>query len=53
MLGPAALAGFRDRGVCSLGKPFAPAELAEIGAEYDRLLARAEKIGEPGRTPFD
>lgn len=44
---------FRERGFFSLGKPFAPAELAEIGAEYDRLLARAQKIGEPERTPFD
>jgi len=44
---------FRERGFFSLGKPFAAAELAEIGAEYDRLLARAAKIGEPGRTPFD
>lgn len=44
---------FRERGFFSLGKPFSPAELAQIGAEYDRLLARARKIGEPKRTPFD
>jgi ectoine hydroxylase-related dioxygenase (phytanoyl-CoA dioxygenase family) len=44
---------FRTQGFFSLGKPFGPAELAEIGAEYDRLLERAQKIGEPGRTPFD
>ena len=44
---------FRERGFFSLGKPFSPAELAEIGAEYDRLLARAMKIGNPGETPFD
>jgi len=44
---------FRERGFFSLGKPFAPPELAEIGTEYDRLLARAQKIGEPERTPFD
>jgi ectoine hydroxylase-related dioxygenase (phytanoyl-CoA dioxygenase family) len=52
-LGAAQLEAFRSRGFCSLGKPFGFAALAEIGAEYDRLLARAEKIGEPGRTPFD
>jgi len=44
---------FRERGFFSLGKPFTPAQLDEIGAEYDRLLARAQKIGEPERTPFD
>jgi phytanoyl-CoA hydroxylase len=44
---------FRERGFFSLGRPFAPAELAEIGAEYDRLLARATKVGSPGETPFD
>ena len=53
MLDPARVAAFREQGFCSLGKPFAADALAEIGAEYDRLLARAEKIGEPGRTPFD
>jgi ectoine hydroxylase-related dioxygenase (phytanoyl-CoA dioxygenase family) len=52
-LAAGSLDAFRSQGFCSLGKPFAPAELAEIGAEYDRLLARAEKIGEPGHTPFD
>jgi phytanoyl-CoA hydroxylase len=44
---------FREQGFFSLGKPFSPAELAELGTEYDRLLGRAQKIGEPGRTPFD
>jgi phytanoyl-CoA hydroxylase len=53
MLDAARIAAFRERGFCSLGRPFGPGALAEIGAEYDRLLARAEKIGEPGRTPFD
>ncbi len=44
---------FSKRGFFSLGKPFAAAELDEIGAEYDRLLERARKIGEPGCTTFD
>ena len=44
---------FRERGFFSLGRPFRPSELAEIGAEYDRLLARAMKIGNAGETPFD
>jgi ectoine hydroxylase-related dioxygenase (phytanoyl-CoA dioxygenase family) len=44
---------FRERGFFSLGKPFAPDELAELGAEYDRLLGRAAKIGNAGETPFD
>jgi hypothetical protein len=44
---------FREQGSFVLGKPFSAPELAEIGAEYDRLLARAQKIGEPERTPFD
>jgi ectoine hydroxylase-related dioxygenase (phytanoyl-CoA dioxygenase family) len=52
-LTPEQRAAFREQGFFSLGKPFTPAELAEIGAEYDRLLARAMKIGETGRTPFD
>jgi phytanoyl-CoA hydroxylase len=52
-LGAGQIEAFRTRGFCSLGKPFAPDALAEIGAEYDRLLSRAEKIGEPERTPFD
>jgi ectoine hydroxylase-related dioxygenase (phytanoyl-CoA dioxygenase family) len=53
MLSPAQREAFREQGFFSLGKPFAPDALAEIGAEYDRLLARAQKIGEPERTPFD
>lgn len=52
-LEPAQLDAFRERGFFSLGKPFAPAALAEIGAEYDRLLAKATKIGTDGATPFD
>jgi ectoine hydroxylase-related dioxygenase (phytanoyl-CoA dioxygenase family) len=50
---PRAARVLRERGFFSLGKPFAPGELAEIGAEYDRLLARAMKIGNPDETPFD
>jgi phytanoyl-CoA hydroxylase len=53
VLDPDRIAAFRSGGFCSLGRPFSAAELAEIGAEYDRLLGRAQKIGEPGRTPFD
>jgi hypothetical protein len=50
---PAQREAFRERGFFSLGKPFSPDELAEIGAEYDRLLTRAMKIGNAGETPFD
>jgi hypothetical protein len=44
---------FREQGFFSLGKPFTPSALAEIAAEYDRLLARPMKIGSEGETPFD
>jgi ectoine hydroxylase-related dioxygenase (phytanoyl-CoA dioxygenase family) len=52
-LSPEQREAFRERGFCSLGRPFAADALDEIRAEYDRLLARARKIGEAGRTPFD
>ncbi|MEN8161631.1 MAG: phytanoyl-CoA dioxygenase family protein [Myxococcota bacterium] len=44
---------FRERGFFSLGKPFGPGALAEIGAQYDRLLGNATKVGSEDETPFD
>jgi hypothetical protein len=44
---------FREQGFFSLGKPFTPSALAEIAAEYDRLLARPMKIGRPGHGHHD
>ena len=44
---------FREQGFFSLGRPFSPTALAEIAAEYDRLLERPMKVGSEGETPFD
>ena len=44
---------FREKGWFDVGPVFGPAELGEIRAEYDRLLARPMRIGEKGKTPFE
>ena len=44
---------FREIGFFHLGRVFAAAELDEIRREYDRVLARAVRIGEDGKTPFE
>jgi ectoine hydroxylase-related dioxygenase (phytanoyl-CoA dioxygenase family) len=44
---------FRDLGYFNAGALFNPAELADIRAEYDRLLQHPIRIGEDGKVPFD
>ena len=43
---------FRELGWFHLGPIFDGDELAEISAEYDRILANPLRIGERGKTPF-
>ncbi|HZP43192.1 MAG TPA: phytanoyl-CoA dioxygenase family protein [Candidatus Binatia bacterium] len=52
-LATAQLRDFRDRGWFTLGRVFDDAELAEIGAAYDRALAHPLKLGERGKGPFE
>ena len=50
---PAQRQDFAERGWFHLGPVFGPAQLAEIRAEYDRILARPLRIGEDGKQPFE
>ncbi|MGH0035930.1 MAG: phytanoyl-CoA dioxygenase family protein [Myxococcota bacterium] len=52
-LAPEQIEAFRTDGYFNAGRLFDDGELAELRDEYERMLARPMKIGEPGTTPFD
>jgi ectoine hydroxylase-related dioxygenase (phytanoyl-CoA dioxygenase family) len=52
-LSPRQIEAFREDGYFNAGRVFDDRELEELRAEYDRILARPMKVGEPDTTPFD
>ncbi len=44
---------FETLGWFHLGCVFSPSELAEVRAEYDRILLRPMRLQEAGKTPFE
>ena len=52
-LTPQQRSDFKELGWFHLGRVFDDSELEEIGAEYDRILARPLRLQERGKSPFE